>query len=352
MRDTVAVLGPLLGTHTGFVISQGEVLADHLRADGIDVLTASHVRNRWLRLADTIYRVWTWRTRPSAVVLMVFGGPGFVVADITSLAVSRWTRARLVLHLHGGTFNALSQRHPRWATRVLNRADVIVAPSEYQAERVREMGLPVEIVPNALPRAAAAMSAATGDRFSSTGPLRVLWMRTFHHNYFPEMALHVVHELVQRGVDVRLTMAGQDDGLLEPTMDRARELGVDGRVAFVGFLGPDEKATAFATHDLYLHTNRIDNMPVSVLEASAAGLTVVATDVGGMRRLIDDERTGLIVPPGDVVAMADAVERLRSDPVFARQLAAAGAERAQASSWGTLRDQWRPILRLGASGDP
>ena len=85
-------------------------------------------------------------------------------------------------------------------------------------------------------------------------------------------------------------MAGKDKGLEENLRKMAEEMNLSDKIRFVGFLDSEEKLKEFADADIYINTNRIDNMPVSVLEARAFGLPVVSTDVGGLPHLIEHKR--------------------------------------------------------------
>lgn len=109
----------------------------------------------------------------------------------------------------------------------------------------------------------------------------------------------------------------------------ARSLGVDARVRFTGALpdpGPLLRAAAvFALPSAY------EGFPNALLEALAHGLAALATDTGaGACELIEDERSGLLVPPGDRAALAAALERLCADAALRAALGRAGRERARA----------------------
>jgi glycosyltransferase involved in cell wall biosynthesis len=83
-----------------------------------------------------------------------------------------------------------------------------------------------------------------------------------------------------------------------------------------------------ARSDVFVLSSRSEGFPVSVLEAMAAGLPVVATDVGGVGEAVEDGETGFLIPAADSEALAAALERLLVDGELRRRLGAAGRARA------------------------
>jgi glycosyltransferase involved in cell wall biosynthesis len=69
-----------------------------------------------------------------------------------------------------------------------------------------------------------------------------------------------------------------------------------------------------------------EGLPMALLEALALSKPVVATDVGGVPEIVEDGKTGLVVPPRDAAALAEGIVRVLSDPVLARRLGEAGRE--------------------------
>ncbi|MBI2899409.1 MAG: glycosyltransferase [Planctomycetes bacterium] len=97
----------------------------------------------------------------------------------------------------------------------------------------------------------------------------------------------------------------------------------------VRLLGPLESRNILPSFDLYVHPSHYESQGLAILEAMAAGKPVVATDAGGVRDVVRHGETGLLVPPGNPPALAQAVLRLASDPGEAARLAANAAERVR-----------------------
>jgi glycosyltransferase involved in cell wall biosynthesis len=340
-KPRLCVVGPLLGCNPGRVTSQGEILATHLTAAGYSVTATSGAANRYLRLVEIVGTLVRSRRRIDTVLLQVYARRSFVVEDIAS-ALARRFGYRIVMHLHGGAIPAFMARFPRWTRRVLSRADAMVAPSPFLCRAVAQQGWAASMIPNLID-----VSAYS---FRQRGPVspRLFWMRSFHSNYNPVMALRVLQRVRQVLPEATLTMGGQDQGL-EPSVRReALRIGVADAVRFVGFLDLAGKRREGEAADIFINTNRIDNTPVSVIEACAMGLPVVSTDVGGIRDLLTDGVSGLLVPDDDPQAMADAVLRLVGDPQLAERLSTNGRKVAEASSWEQVQVQWeRLFAQLG-----
>jgi len=117
---------------------------------------------------------------------------------------------------------------------------------------------------------------------------------------------------------------GPDRALVEDELD---QLGLRTKVELLGERrdGP----ALLRSSDIFVLATRSESMPMSVLEAMAAGLPVVVSDVGGLPEVVADERTGLLVPPGDPAALASALARLIEDRELRVALGARGLERAR-----------------------
>jgi glycosyltransferase involved in cell wall biosynthesis len=131
---------------------------------------------------------------------------------------------------------------------------------------------------------------------------------------------------VQRDSDLRVEVAG--DGPCRVELGRlVEELGLEGRVSFLGEVR--DIPGQLARSAIFALPSRSEGISLTLLEAMACGLPVVATRVGGTPEVVLDGQTGLLVPPGDPTALADAILRMRRDDETASRMGEAGRRRVE-----------------------
>lgn len=139
--------------------------------------------------------------------------------------------------------------------------------------------------------------------------------------------LHAFAVLADDLPDAHILVVG--DGPLRSGLEElSRALGIAERTHFTGFR--EDVGVIYAASDAVALTSANEGTPVSVIEAQAAGLPVVSTDVGGVRDVVADGASGFVVDRGDVAAVADRLARLAGDRDLAARLGAAGRDRALA----------------------
>jgi glycosyltransferase involved in cell wall biosynthesis len=267
----------------------------------------------------------------------VFGHRAFLY-EALAILYGKLFRRRVVAMLRGGGMADFVMAWPRVSRWVLRKPDVLLCPHAFLADRFTQLDLKIGyLIPNIIePRAY---------QYRERQPLtpRFLYLRGTHHIYNPEMALRAFALVQARHPDASLTFAAS--GPLEACQALARELGLR-NVTFLGVV-PKAAIPALADqHDVYLQSNRVENMPVTILEMWAAGLPVVGTTAGGTPYLVRHEEDGLLVAPEDHRALAEACCRLLDDPALAMRLVRCGRARAQEFTWETVRGQWLHVLGL------
>ena len=333
----LAIVGAMPGHWPAYAPMAGEVLGTRLARHGYSVLLTSKYRQRFYRLADIAMTLIRHSKQIDVQILQVYGGLSFVGEDVASW-LGRLLGQKIIMHLHGGAMPTFMARHPRWSRRVLRRAAAIVAPSPFLMKALASYDFDVRVIPNALD-----ISLYPYRHREPLAP-RLFWMRTFHDVYNPEMAVRVFARVKQMEPGATLVMAGQDKGTLSDVKRLAQEMNVLGGISFPGFLNSHSKIREASAADIFLNTNHIDNSPVSVIEACAFGLPVVATNVGGISDLLTHGNTALLVPDDDDRAMAEAIVRLLREPRLASHLSTAGRRLAERFSWERTAPQWDLLL--------
>ena len=116
-------------------------------------------------------------------------------------------------------------------------------------------------------------------------------------------------------------------------------------VTFSGVVSREEIGRYYDRADIFINASRLDNMPVSVLEAFASGTPVVTTSPAGMDYMVDHERTGLLSKPGDPHLLANHVLRILEDQQLAASLAHNAYEESQRYCWSAVRKEWLELYR-------
>ena len=277
-----------------------------------------------------------WRGLKEADVAHIFSASywSFLVAPVPAWLVARVLGKRVLVHYHSGEARDHLRRF-RTAVPALKRADLLVVPSGYLVDVFREFGLSAKAVPNIVD-----MSQFS---FRIRNPLRphLVCTRGFHRYYSIDVVVRAFAEVKQGFPEAVLDLVG--GGPLDAEIRAlVRQLGVQG-VNFPGVASREQIARFYDDADIFINASWLDNMPVSILEAFAAGTPVVSTAPEGMRYLVDHERTGLLSETGDASALANNVIRLLKDADLASLLATNAHEESRRYSWENVRQQWLDV---------
>ncbi len=137
---------------------------------------------------------------------------------------------------------------------------------------------------------------------------------------------------------------------------RAEALGIAARVRFLGALDHQRLAVAYASSDICCapsvpaRNGDLDGMPTVLPEAAASGLALVGSDLAGIPLIIEPERTGALVPPGDAAALGSALDRLAADPALRRRLAAGALAKAAGFSWPEVAARFVGVYEAAIEG--
>lgn len=289
------------------------------------------------------------RGRPRLVHVHMSARGSFVRKALV-VWLARARRVPVVVHVHGSEFDTFAAGLPRplrtVVRRTLEQAAVVVALGRTWADRLAAIapGARVVVVPNAV-----RVPDAPAD--PGTGPLRVVFLGEIGDRKGAFTLLEAWAKLAAEPEvldGAQLVLAG-DRGV-----DRAEKAiavhGIGGSAAVRSWLGPDEVAELLAGSGIFVLPSRSEGQPMALLEAMAHGLCPVAGAVGGIPEMVEDGRSGLLVPPDDVDALAAALRRVLTDPALRIGLGAAARERVRAEFdldvvWRRIDELYREVAR-------
>lgn len=348
----VCLVGPL-PPPAGGMANQCEQLGRLLRADGIEVEFVRTNAPYRPALAGRVplvracfrlipYLVALWRAAGRADVMHVYANSGWSwhLVATPALAVARLRGIGAIVNYRGGQAASFFAAAPRRVLRELRRAEARIVPSPFLQRVFAEHGLDAAIIANVIDLRRFSSSAA---RVPHSAPHLVV-TRNLEPIYGVSVALDAFARVRKAIPEARLTIAGV--GPERAALERlAADLGVAAAVTFAGAIANADMAALYASADLMLNASRVDNMPISLLEALASGVPVVTTAAGGIPDLVVDGVTALLVPVDDAAALAGACLCVLRDPELAARLRGAGLAEVARYSWERVGPQWRQAYR-------
>lgn len=249
---------------------------------------------------------------------------GSTVRKLVLCALARSLGVPYVLHLHGAEFHQFWDSAGPWLSARLtaafsHAARTIVLGSFWAAYiSSRAPRALIEVVPNATfaPR-------VQPDPRPSQGPVHILFLGEIGvRKGVPEL-LQALAKLPP-GETWRATLAG--NGGVDAARSETARLGLQDRVAVRGWADPQEVDRLLREADVLVLPSHHENLPMSVIEGMAYGLAVVTTPVGAVPDIIIPGQTGVLCPPGDPDALAQALRTVITDPALRRRLGRAARD--------------------------
>lgn len=324
---------------------QAKVLLCHLEGEGCPV-GAIRTNYEWtgvlnplgrIRFLRGILRVLVFYARalrrfPEVDVLHVFSGSGgnYFLYTAPSLAFGRMLGKRVILHYHGGGARDFFSRYHWIAKRFLECADHILVPSRFLEKVFADFGVETSVLPNILE-----MNRFPYRERECFRP-RFIVTRHLEPVYDVGCAIRAFSLVLKKYPDARLTVSG--DGSERILLENlVKELGVRESVTFTGNVQNEDIYRIYDESDIFLNSSRVDNFPVSILEAFASGLPVITSDAGGIPYIVRDGETGLLFPTGNSVAMAEKIFMVLGDQDMARRFGKQGHQELEKYRWENVK---------------
>lgn len=252
----------------------------------------------------------------------------------------------VVLHWHGGGFVEFFRRCRPWQQRIIastfTRCDRVIALSEQWNDTLSGMfpGARVTTIPNPVEL------PASPSLLEMKPPTALFLGRIVEAKGVIDL-LYAWQEVLESVPSAELIFAGA--GGIDAARAVADQLGILGRVTFAGWVGGDQKLHLLRRASVFVLPSHAEAMPMSVLEAMAFGLPVVATRVGGIPHAVRDGRDGLLVEVGDVASLAAALTAMLGNRALCAAMGASARERVTQHFAADIvvpriRQVWREVL--------
>lgn len=352
----VCIVGPL-PPPSGGMANQCEQLLRLLRNDGLDVeLVRTNIpyRPAWVgripmlravvRLAPYLAQLWHAVGRAQVVHLFANSGWAWHLFCAPVLWIARLRGTAVIVNYRGGAAAEFFASAPRHVLAGLRGAALRVTPSPFLQRVFGEHGLQAEVIPNVIDLSR--FQRVARREFGDAPHLLVA--RNLEPIYGIPMAIHTLVRVRQRFPGATMTVAGSGPEL--PALQAlVMTLGLVDAVRFTGRIDNAAMPQLYAAADCAINTSTVDNMPISVLEAFASGVPMVSTRAGGIPDILEDGRTGMLVPIGDADAMAGAVCRMLADAAFAERTTGAARAEVERYRWSQVKALWFDAYRRASA---
>jgi len=265
-------------------------------------------------------------------------------------------RARRVVTVHDVTFLRIPERYPparrlymQTMTRLAARvADAIIVPSmtvrgdvidllHVDAAKVHAVYEAAGQQYRPLDREA---SMAVAQRYGATRPY-VLSVGSLEPGKNRGRLIRAMHELRREGIDRALLIVGQKAWKYEEELALVRELGMDDRVIFAGYVASEDLPALYAAADAFAFPSLYEGFGVPVLEAMACGAPVVTSNVSATAEVAGE--AALLVDPLSVASIRDGLRSVLADAALRARLSRRGMERAARFSWRRAADETHAV---------
>lgn len=232
----------------------------------------------------------------------------------------------VLLHLHGsemkGFYESQSPRIRHLITRQLELASAVLVLSESWKQFIQTVApqAKVIVVPNYVRVPVAA------ERPARQG-LNILFLGLLGKRKGIFDLLEAFARARRQNPALRLIVGG--NGEVDAAKRLARELDIEDGVTFLGWIDEDQRREALTNADIFVLPSYNEGLPMSVLEAMAYGLPVIATPVGGIPEVITNGQDGRLITPGNIGALERALLELGESPELRHKLGAAGHARVK-----------------------
>ncbi|MFD0989541.1 glycosyltransferase family 4 protein [Mariniflexile jejuense] len=314
-----------------------ETLSKLLRFQGHAVFVSSNKSNKLWRLFDMLFAIIKYSKKADYVLIDTYSTSNFYYAYLSSLLCQLF-KLKYMPILHGGNLPNRLKTNPKLSKTIFSNSFKNITPSNYIKTEFEKYGYTnIVCIPNSIEI----------DKYPfkqrDFQTIKLLWVRSFSEIYNPLLAIKILKGLQNENIKASLCMVGPDnDGSLLKAKNFAKTLNV--AVTFTGKLSKTEWISLSQDYNIFINTTNFDNMPVSVIEAMALGLSVISTNVGGLPFLINNEIDGVLVNPNNETDFIEAIKKLQSNIENTQKITLNARNKVANFDWNIVKNLWISVL--------
>ena len=265
------------------------------------------------------------------VVYVHLGSNASLYRESVFILLAKIFRKRVIAHFHAGDIDNYypfqSKIGQNFIRRAIRSSDKIIAVSEESARQLRNItdSANISVIPNAIDTSVFKVCKRSSKTNQSDEVVRLLFVGAIGKLKGEKDLIKALEILSDRKPNIKVSFLGYG---AESLMSYCNELKVSNFIEFLGAVSLDERIDFFQKADVFVLPTYAEAMPMSVIEAMAAGLPVISTTVGGIPELITDGVDGLLYSPGDVNALADKISFLLDNKNIRNEIGKKAGEKA------------------------
>lgn len=255
----------------------------------------------------------------------------FFLFTFPTLIISKLYGKKTIINYRGGAAEDFFKKWIIIIKPILHMADEIIVPSGFLKDVFDKFGIETKIIPNIVD-----FNEFEYKERERIKPNMII-ARKLEKIYNIKCGILAFGIIKKEFKEAKLTVlgTGPEEKFLKSLV---KELNIDG-VRFLGEINHKDIPQLYKEADILLNPSLVDNMPISILEAFAAGLPVVSTNVGGIPYLIKDGINGLLVKPDDFNEMALMVTKLLKNPIMISNITQNGRDTAKKYTWEKIKEE-------------
>ncbi len=259
----------------------------------------------------------------------------FLLAPVPAMLVARLFGKYLILNYHSGEACDHLQHWGNLVHPWLRLPDEIVVPSRYLQKVFAQNNYKARVIPNIVD------TSTFCYRERMTLAPRLLSTRNLERHYRVDVTILAFAIVKRRYPDATLTITGY--GSQESSLRELARLQQCDGIKFVGRIEQPEMPAIYDAADIFINSSVVDNQPVSILEAFAAGLVVVSTATGDISAMVTDRVSGYLVPAEDPQLLANTIISVLDHPAEGVQVTRRARQEVNKYAWSHVRKDWEQL---------